>query len=82
MISYTKKPWRNPGKFSLWKNRLISALLLLVLGISTTILFTLSPSATAEQDNTNNTSVSIMAQDDKDSGNSEKSEDSSEDSSG
>lgn len=82
MISYTKKPWRNPGKFSLWKNRLISALLLLVLGISTTILFTLSPSATAEQDNnTNNTNVSIMAQDDKDSGDSEKSDDSSEDSS-
>ena len=64
MISYTKKPWRNPGKFSLWKNRLISALLLLILGISTTILFTLSPSATAEQDKSSNNNVSILAQDD------------------
>ena len=64
MISYTKKPWRNPGKFSLWKNRLISALLLLILGISTTILFTLSPSATAEQDKGSNNNVSILAQDD------------------
>lgn len=64
MISYTKKPWRNPGKFSLWKNRLISALLLLILGVSTTILFTLSPSASAEQDNNSSSNnVSIMAQD-------------------